>query len=354
MDYITILQRAFRITIKYRALWIFGFFLALCSASSNLGGNGGSGSGGPDQSGNGFDKSEFDVPFESFAMPEANIWLIVAGIVAAILCLILVFVVIGIIVRAVTRTALIGMVDQVEETEAVTVRDGWRMGWSKRAWTVFAVSFIIIAPLIVLFGVLLALFLLPLLLLFLENGVLTFVGIAGVAGLMLLWILAVIIVTIAVTPLLEFGWRYAVLHQRGAVDSVQAAYALIRHNFKDVAIILLLLTGIIMVWILASIILFIVLMLLGLAVGIIPGLIAFLLSQTWWIGLLVGMAPFMVIVMVPMVFAKGLYLTFRSVVWTLVFRELTLTGAISAESIGPSEAADNNTDAVPENEPEEK
>ena len=56
MDYIAIFKRAFKLTIKYRALWLFGFFLALCSGSSGGNGNfsspgsGGEFDGNPDES----------------------------------------------------------------------------------------------------------------------------------------------------------------------------------------------------------------------------------------------------------------------------------------------------------------
>jgi hypothetical protein len=352
MDYVAILQRAFRITIKYRALWIFGFFLALCSPSVNISSNGGSSDSGGNQSGNGFDKGDFDIPFESIPMPDVDIWMIVMGIVAAVLCLIFILVVIGIIVRAVTRTALIGMVDQIEETEATTIRDGWRFGWSKRAWTVFLVSFIIIAPLIVIFGAWLLLSLVPLMLLFLENDVLLYSGIAVSSGLMLLWILAVIIVSIVASPFLELGWRYAALRQMDVVDSLKAAYALIRQNLQEVAITVLLLMGMIIVWFLISIILFIIVMLLGVVVGGIPSLIAFLITQSWWAAMLVGIVPFMIVVIVPLVFAKGLYLTLRSAVWTLTFRELTLARQAISETGGSSEAADDAEDTVLEDEEE--
>jgi hypothetical protein len=327
MDYIALLKRAFQITIKYRALWIFGFFLALCSASGG-GGNGGGSSGGSqtfDNNGNGF-----DIPLESIPLPE-NLWLVIGGIVAAILCFILFLVVVGIIVRAVTRTALIGMVDQIEETETVTIRDGWRIGWSKRAWTVFLVSAIVHVPLIIIFAPLLLVALSPFALAFLENMGLLILGIVAGIGLLLLWILALIIVIIVAWPLLELGWRYAVLRKMGAIESLKASYTLIRENLKTVAIMVLLLIGVVIGWALVSFILTIIVVLLGLLVGGVTGLIVFLITWKWWAALLVGVLPFLLVIILCLTFAQGVYLIFRSSVWTLTFRELTLTGQVSSE-----------------------
>jgi hypothetical protein len=329
MDYVALLKRAFEITIKYRALWIFGFFLALCSTGSGGGGNNGVRVGGQDFSGNGngFGGGGFDLPFKS--IPEPTVWLI-GGIVAAIVCLILLLVVVGIVVRAVTRTALTGMVDQLEETETVTIRDGWRIGWSKRAWTVFLISLIITVPLIIIFGLLLLVVLSPFALAFLENTGLLILGIVAGIGLLLLWILAVIVTSIVVMPFQELGWRYAVLRNLGAIESLKASYALIRQNLKEVAVVVLLLIGVAIGWIVVSLILMIIVVLLALLAGIIPGLIVFLITWTWWAALGAGFLLFLVMIIVPLTFARGLYLIFGSSVWTLLFRELTLAGQVSS------------------------
>ena len=267
---------------------------------------------------------DYGLPFEPSFLAE-NLWFIIGGIVAAVLCLILFVIIIGAIVRAVTRTALIGMVDQIEETGAVTFKEGWRIGWSKQAWHVFLVSLFITVPLIIIFGALLLVALSPIALFFLENTTLLILGIVAMIGLMLLWILLLIVVGILVSPLQELGWRYVVLHKMGPLASLKASYALIRQNVKDVAIIVLLLIGLGMLWIVVSLVLGLIIVLLALLAGAVPGLIAGLITQTWWVGVLVGFMLFMIVIILPMTLIKGLYLIFRSAVWTLVFRELRLT-----------------------------
>ncbi|MBN1219447.1 MAG: hypothetical protein JXM69_11000 [Anaerolineae bacterium] len=343
MDYMALIKRAFQITIKYRALWIFGFFLALCSASGSGGGGSGGGGGTPpptgEGGGNGFEGVE--LLFESL-LTSTNIWLIIGGIVAAVLCLILILIVIGVIVRAVTRTSLIGMVDQIEETGDVTIKEGWRIGWSKRAWRIFLIGLIIGVPLAVIFITLLLVALSPLLLIFLENTALTVLGIVATIGLFLLWILAVIIVGIVVSPFQELAWRYTVIREMGAIESLKASYALIRQNLKEVAIVVLLLIGVGIGWAVVSIILSLIVVLLALVVGVIPGLLAYLVTQTWWMGVLVGGLLFMVMMILPLTFAQGLYLIFQSTLWTLSFREWTLTGRLSIESGLTGETTDES------------
>ena len=89
-----------------------------------------------------------------------------------------------------------------------------------------------------------------------------------------------------------------------------------------------------------SIVLTIIVVLLGLFIGVIPGLLAFLISQTWWVGLLVGILVLVVIIIVAMTFVQGLYLIFRSAMWTLTFRELMLTDQFPSESAKDEESGD--------------
>ena len=72
---------------------------------------------------------------------------------------------------------------------------------------------------------------------------------------------------------------------------------------------------------------------LALLVGAIPGLIAYFINGTWWVGLIVGGIFFIVMMITLLTFVHGLYLTFRSTVWTLTFRELIL----KPDSLEPAE-----------------
>jgi len=135
VNHTELLKRSAKITWRYRPLWLFGFLLALCS-----GGSGGSGNFSPPSN---YQGQEFGFP--STAMPDIDPGAVVA-VIGALVCLVLLLTVVGVVVRAVTRTAIIGMVDQVADIDAVTVRDGWQIGWSARAWRLFLVGLIIGIP----------------------------------------------------------------------------------------------------------------------------------------------------------------------------------------------------------------
>ena len=137
MNHVDILKRAFQITWRYRALWVFGFFLALCG-----GGGSGGGGGNFNFSGSSNDFDDFgDIP----NVPPIDPNVLIALVVGLIMFIIL-LVVLSVIVQAVMRTALMGMVRQITETEAVTIADGWRLGWSRRAWRLFLLGLVIGIP----------------------------------------------------------------------------------------------------------------------------------------------------------------------------------------------------------------
>jgi hypothetical protein len=183
---------------------------------------------------------------------------------------------------------------------------------------------VIIIPLIIIFGALLLVVALPIGLVFFDNVGLMILGIVFAVGLMLLWILAVIAVSTIVRPFQKLGWRYAVLRKMGAIESLHASYHLIRQNLQDVAVVVILQIGLGMAWGLASIVLVLVIGLLALFIGAIPAALAYFLTQVWWIALIVGAVVFTFLFILPMILVNGLYLIFRSAIWTLTFRELTL------------------------------
>ncbi|HEX7588182.1 MAG TPA: hypothetical protein VF478_07700, partial [Anaerolineae bacterium] len=138
MDYGKILTRSFEITIKHRALWLFGILLALFSGEgggnfSNLG-NLGSGNG---RGGTG----------SVFPTLPANFWQTVGTIILAVLCLILALFLLSIILRFVSRGALIGLVQELEANGTnPTVRRGFSIGGG-RFWQLLGIGLTINLPL---------------------------------------------------------------------------------------------------------------------------------------------------------------------------------------------------------------
>ncbi len=99
MDYGKILARAFEITRKYRALWLFGILAALFSGgnSFNVGnwvGGGGNGGGGGDGS-------------DVFPILPTGFWEMFSIIILVALCVFLILFLLSIALRFISRAALI-------------------------------------------------------------------------------------------------------------------------------------------------------------------------------------------------------------------------------------------------------
>ena len=313
MNYTDLLKRSFLITWRYRALWLFGFFLALCSGGSG-GGNGGGNFNPPS---GGFD--EFDeLPGDIFPSDPNVIY----AIVIAIICLALLLAVIAAVVRVVSRTAIIGMVGQISSVEAVTIRDGWHHGWSSGAWRVFLLSLVIGIPLGILSFFLILLAFAPLLLLISGDEGLIIVSIILTVLAFLVVLLILLIIYAIATPILELSWRRAVLDKQGVFDSLGDTFSLVKSKIKEVVIVWLLLFGIGFAWVFVAIFVALASLLVAGVIGAVPALLVYFLSGSF-IGALIAGGPLFFLIFISLnSFVAGLYLIFRSSVWTLTHLEL--------------------------------
>jgi hypothetical protein len=138
MNHSDLIKRAFRITWRYKVLWIFGILLALTSG-------GGSGSG--------WTYTFNDWNGRRSAVPPAlnldrlapgfnpGLW---ASIAVACCCLLLIWVVVATILRYVARTALYRGVDQLEADGAAPKwRAAFRLGWNNRAFRLWLLDLIV-------------------------------------------------------------------------------------------------------------------------------------------------------------------------------------------------------------------
>lgn len=331
MNHTDILKRAFQITWRYRALWIFGFLLALCGGGGGGGGNfnfpgGSGGEGGFGEPGN------FDIPEDPT---------VVIALVVGFVCLVVLLVVIGAVVQTVTRTALIGMVRQIAATETSTVKDGWRCGWSSRAWRIFLLNLLIGIPLFIIAVILILLAVSPLLLLSLDTTPSTAVGIILTIFAVLFVILLFTLIGVVIGPIQELAWRQTALDQYGVMDSLRAAIQLLKRRFKDVAIMWLLMLGVGIGWGLVA--LFIVLpvsLLAVLLIGGIPAGLVYLISNSWVGAAVTGIPLGLLVLILINTAATGFFLIYQSTVWTLAYLQLQQT-----------ETAEQGTEKTPPPEP---
>jgi hypothetical protein len=316
MDYIEILSRALKITWRYRALWVFGFFLSLCSGGGSFNfpsGNSGSPGNAP------FDVENIDVN-------------IIIAVVVGLMCLFSILAIVGFIVNLVTTTALMGMVNQIEQTQAVTVREGWELGWSKRAAQLFLVNLLIGIPVFILRFSLIMMAMSPLVLVVFglvtvsqnEDPTLIIFGVLGFLLALLFIVPIMMVISALLTPFQKFADRYVVLAQHGVVDSIKEAFELMRNNLKDTIIMWVLMLIIGIGWgIVFLIIILPITLIITLIVGGIPAGIVYFASQSNWgtigVGAVLGI-PTMLIVMNV---ANALYAVYESTVWTLAYLEIT-------------------------------
>ncbi len=356
MDHIKILKRAFNITWVYRALWVFGIILALTT-----GGNGGNNPQGTYNGGGSGDSSqEFQwpeglpappfgepptPPFEewpSWELPSEYVGTAIAVGIGLACVFLLVFILFQ-IARYVAETALIRMVDDYEETgEKRSVRQGFRLGWSRAAWRLFLINLVVGLPIVV---VSLLLFLIPAGVIFVSVRALdtlsVAIGVVGIiagVGLFFLILLLIIVVAIVLSLLMPFFRRACVLGGMGVIESIQEGSLFVRRHLKDVGIMWLLMIGLGIAWIIVMIPVFVALVLVGAMVGGLPALLlgglASLVAKgaaPWILAAVVGIPIFLLVVAAPALFLSGLKEVFASSTWTLTYRELHALDGLDTE-----------------------
>jgi hypothetical protein len=328
MNHINILKRALNITVNYRALWIFGMLLALTTGSGN-GGNGNmSGSSGNNGS-NGNTDFSWHNPFDEFSEPSAevvNMWI---GIAIGLACLVLVLIVIGSIARYVSETALIRMVNEGENSgNQLTIREGFRLGWSRAAWKMFLMDFLTSLAFLVAFLVVLAIAGLPFLVWLTENTPLQVIGSIIGGGLLLLVIFAAILAGLALTLVIYFARRVCALEDLGVRDSLRRGYEIVKGRLGDIFMMGVIMFGLGLVWALVVIPVFLAIVVLAALVAGLPALLAgsiagfFTTGHTPWIvAAIVGGPIFLILVILPSTLIGGWQNVFSSATWTLTYRE---------------------------------
>lgn len=318
MNHVAILSRAWTMVWRYRALWLFGFLFALAGGGSSLGGppGGGRSNNTAPSGGTGV------VPPAPPTTPGIS-WDAIAPIIVGIVVVVLLLIVILTILRYVTETALIAGVDEIENTgAALTVRRGFRLGWSRQAWQLFLTEFVIY----LVFGLgailLLALAASPLLLLFAKVDVLSAIAIASAALLILSAIVFLIVAALTLSLVMPYIQRRVVLGRQGVAASFRQALKLVRATLRDTGLMWLLLVAIGVVWGIVKIPVIIVLVVLAVIMGGVPAALVYLVSQSWVAAVVVGLPLFLVVLIPTASFIEGLFQVYNSSAWTLAYRQV--------------------------------
>lgn len=344
MDHFKIIKRAWNITWSYKVLWAFGFLLAL--TTGGMSGGGGSGSGyRMDESdvSQWFPHGEFNLP--GFSQAFQDIFGALISLVIVFACLGVIFAVVFTIIRYVSETALFRMVDQheIDETK-YTLKEGFRLGWSKNAFNLFLMDLIIALSGFIVFALLLLIAAIPLLSWLIENDAIRIIGTITSAGLGLLVLFVAILTGIVVSLILQFARRACVLGNRGVIEAIQAGFELVRSHLSDSIIMGLILFGTGIAFAILMIPIVLLLVFLAALFGGLPGLLAYWLASLafegtapYIIGFLVAFPLFLLIVIIPSALIGGVYETFVSSAWTLTYREFLSLKSNDEEKPEPPE-----------------
>ena len=345
MDHIKVLKRAWHIVWNYRMLWVFGIILALTTGGGGF--NGGSNTGGGNYGGNG-GNGNFP-PFDNFSWPEISPQMVTALIIAgiALVCLIIFLSIVATVARYVAETSLIRMVDQYEETgEKLSLRRGFRLGWSRTAWRLFLIDLLVSLPVTVVFILLFLLAFAPLLLWITKSMVAGVIGTVATVGMFFLFLFLAIVVGAALRALMHFFRRACALEDIGVIEALRQGFDLVMRHWQDVLIMWLIMIGVSIGWAIGMVVITIVLIpviilliVVGGVLGGIPALLVWGLSSLFLGGAMpyilaaiVGIPIFILVMSVPWLFLGGLMEVFKSSVWTLTYRELRALEGLEVES----------------------
>jgi hypothetical protein len=364
LDIGKILKRAWHILWNYKVMWIFGILLAITTGGSGGGNNGGGSRAGLQTNYNfpGVNQHDplwiqqlnawFQQNIEPMAAhPERYIATFV-WIGVGLLLFVLITGAITDLIRYVSEAAVLRMVDGYEQTGTKAgFKQGWRLGWSRAAFRLWLIDLLVIA---------LPVFLFVLILIGTGIGVFSYASshntTTSVVGLVIaalafsFFTLAFVLLMVFVSLLREFFVRKAALEGQGVIDSIRAGWQMFKRDWKNAALMWLVIVGLRIGFLLVSLILIVVLIpvliitgIAGLVVAAIPGVIAFGITSlfaggpwTWIIAIVVG-APFFALVFgSPFLLIGGWVKIFISSTWTLTFRELkaleNLTMALPPEA----------------------
>jgi hypothetical protein len=333
VDHFKVLKRAWDITWRYRALWVFGIVLALTTSR-------GGGNGGAQYNFNRGELASFGGGgFSAPEIPPAVIAQIAGALIAVVIalaCFTLLFIVVAIVVRYVAETALILLVDDYEETgEKRGVGQGIQMGWSRSALRLFLIDLLIGLPLAVAFILLFLLALVPLLFWATGSEAAGAIGTLATVGLIFFFVVLAIVVGVVISLLMRFFHRACVLEGLGVIQAIKHGFGVVREHLQDVAIMWLIMLGVGIGLAVVMIIVVILLLFLAAVLAGVPAVLAGGLASLvfegpapWILGAAVGIPIFILVMVVPMLFLGGLIEVFKSSVWTLTYREVrSLEGA---------------------------
>jgi hypothetical protein len=299
VDHIGVLKQAWRVTWRYKILWLFGLFAA---GTSGGGGTGGSNVTWTEDIGS-LDSSQLREIERIGWWLQDNIALI-AAIVAFFAMLGLALFVLSVAAKG----GLVFLVNEAEEGRPVRGMDGWAVGF--RMWLrVFGIGFVLFVPYTILVVLILVATFAPLVAPLIGGGQPGPEAFVGLCGGLALGGLVLLVLGVLLGLLETLGVRHAVLDGSGVFASIGGAWRDVRVRFKDVFVMWLLTIAVGIGF--------------GVFVGVIAavfavGMFAAVFSGEFIAAAVVGIAFFLAMLLPSAVFGA-----FTSAIWTVFFRKLT-------------------------------
>jgi hypothetical protein len=310
MGYGSIIKRAWKITWRYRALWVLGLFAGVTGSSGGGGGNYnmnslGSNSGSKSSPFSGMSGASFLRTLESWLpiIIVVTLGLIIIGIVWWIL-------------SVAARGGLVFAVNEIEEGRPMKLGHAWNAGFA-RFWSIFGLSLLLALPVIALLIVMVLLIIVPVLIPLARGGQPGPAVFAPICGTLVLGLPLLIVLSIVLGLLHELALRFVMLSGHGAVSAVGESWRAFRGRFKDTSLMWLIGFGLNMA---AGFVLAIPLIILTLLV-VVPAIVAGVAGQ--WAALAgVILVAFLVVMVISLAFT-AVWGTFSSALWTVFFRRFT-------------------------------
>jgi hypothetical protein len=364
-----ILKRSWHILWNYRILWIFGVLLALTTGGGSTGNSSGSSSsrtppnqtggfpgtfpeGTPDwmrQTGQWFVQNIEPL----FTHPEQHIsTFVMIGVFLFLLVMVLSLLVA--LVRYPTEAAVIRMVDEYENSGTkLGFRQGWKLGWTRRAFRLWLIDLILSIPVLVLVSLIL---LAGVLVFFSVSSTFQVTNAAGVVaaiGLGFLSLFFIIVIAVVLGLVRSLFVRSAVLENLGVIASLQYGWGMFKRNWKSVGLMWLVMIGIGFGFGILDVIAFfllipvyLILLLPAALVAALPALIALGITSifasgplAWIVAALVAIPFFFMVLFAPMLVFSGWYKIYASNVWTLTYREIKSLESLAAQNSPAVQAA---------------
>ena len=272
----------------------------------------------------------------------ANIRNTIITVLVVLAVIALVLLVVGRFFFYISSNALIRMVDEYEESGVRrNIWQGFRVGFSRSAWRFFLMDLLIDLPVAAVFAALFALATVPLFLWLTGNTLISTLGSLASISFFLLFVLAALITSVALSLVKHFFRRACAMEDLGVVASIQRGYAVVRQHVKDVGLMWLIVAAIYIFWPMMVLPVVMLLIGFGLAMGgsiaLLAGGLVTLVSGSaalpWIIAALMGILTFILTLAVPLVFLEGLRAVYVSSAWTLTYRELRPMTTVLPETV---------------------